>query len=135
MVQLVLGYCYRSLFSKRQNNGRPRLCCRDSRIPLSREMHKYNRGRLMRAGRIIAENSEGEEDEIKDIDENNGNEDPNPNVSSRIYGSWVQGPWVFGSCWRHNEILERRFLWLKNNCKNPFAHNNEGSRTRDYYPQ
>lgn len=39
---------------------------------------------------------------INKMDEN---KDPNPNVSKRYYGSRVQGPWVFGLCWRHNIIF------------------------------
>lgn len=67
----------------------------------------------MRTGQKTTKNSEGKEDEVNKIGENNENEDPNPNVSSGNYRSWVQKPWVFDICKRHNEILERRYFIIE----------------------
>jgi len=35
-----------------------------------------------------------------------------PNNRNRNYGKRVKGPWVFGMCWRHDGLLEKRFLLL-----------------------
>lgn len=45
--------------------------------------------------------------------ENTENEDEDPNANNRNCGSRARGPWVFGSCWRHDNILERRFFTVQ----------------------
>jgi hypothetical protein len=70
---------------------------------------KYHRGRYLKSDHKVDE----QHDNDNESSESEADEDDIPEEENcqKNYGQRVQGPWVFGLCWKRNDsILERRFF-------------------------
>jgi len=69
---------------------------------------KYNRGRILLYDHRIEPRSSNTSDSEKE----------NQPVNNLNYGRRIEGPWLFGLCWKNGDLLERRFFIVERRDKN-----------------